>query len=397
MTAAKTALVVGGGIAGPVVALALQRAGISSTVYEAYASTADGVGGVLTVAPNGLDALRIVGADEAVQAIGLPMRRMVMADGRGRRIGEFPALSGLPPQQTMWRSELYRVLHDHARGHGISIEYGKRLVGAEESPAGVTARFADGSTTDGDILIGADGIHSTVRTLIDQDAPGPGNVGLLNFGAVADIAVAAEPETTCFVFGKRGFLGYWAQPDGTTGWFANVPHKELLTIAQARAVPSADWLQRLSGVYADDVPGADLVRHTSGDNLVALGSTEILPTLPRWHRSRMVLVGDSAHAPSPSSGQGASLAAESAIQLARCLRDLPDVPSAVAAFEALRRARVEKVAARAAKVNNSKALGPTAITMMRLMMPVALKTFLNQERTLGSEQRYRIDWDEPVA
>jgi 2-polyprenyl-6-methoxyphenol hydroxylase-like FAD-dependent oxidoreductase len=111
----------------------------------------------------------------------------------------------------------------------------------------------------------------------------------------------------------------------------------------------------------------------------------------------MVLVGDSAHAPSPSSGQGASLAAESAIQLARCLRDLPDVPRAFAAYERLRRPRVEKVAARAAKTNNSKALGPVATKLMSLLMPIATRTFLTPERMLGPEQRHRIDWNEVVT
>jgi 2-polyprenyl-6-methoxyphenol hydroxylase-like FAD-dependent oxidoreductase len=141
------------------------------------------------------------------------------------------------------------------------------------------------------------------------------------------------------------------------------------------------------------VPGRDLLRHTGADQLFDLGSIEV----PHWHRGRMVLVGDSAHAPSPSSGQGASLAAESAIQLARCLRDLPDVPSAFAAYERLRSPRVEKVAARAAKTNNSKSFGPVATRLMGLMMPIATKTFLTPERTLGPEQRHRIDWDEVVT
>ena len=397
MTAARTALVIGGGIAGPVAALALRRAGIEPTVYEAYATSADGIGGMLAVAPNGLDALRLIGADEAVRAIGLPMDRTIMADGRGRRIGQFRGLPGLPPSQALWRPDLYRALHDHAIAHGIGIEYGRRLVGVEDTPTAITARFADGTTASADVLIGADGIHSTVRTLIDPQAPGPDNVPLLNFGAAADVAVPAEPDASYFVFGKRAFLGYWAQPDGRTAWFGNLPHAEPMTIAEAREVRAADWLRQLREVYADDVPGAELLRHTSADQLIVLGSMEIMPKLPHWHRGRMVLVGDSAHAPSASSGQGASLATESAVQLARCLRDLPDVPSAFAAYERLRRPRVEKVAARAAKTNNSKAFGPVAIAMMRLMMPIATKSFLTPERMLGPEQRYRIEWDDVVT
>jgi 2-polyprenyl-6-methoxyphenol hydroxylase-like FAD-dependent oxidoreductase len=393
MTSVRKALVVGGGIAGPVTALALRKAGIEASVYDAHAGTADGLGGTLTVAPNGLDALRVVGADEAVRAVGQPMRRTVMADGGGRTLGEFPGLPGLPPSQAMWRSGLYRALHDHAAAEGIPIEYGRRLVGVDDTPDGVTARFADGGAASGDILVGADGIRSTVRALIDPDAPGPGHVPLLNFGAAADVAVPGKPDATYFVFGRRAFLGYWLEPDGRTAWFGNLPHETPMTSAEARAVPAAEWLRRLREVYADDVPGRELLEHTTPDELCAFGSVEIMPAAPRWHRGRMVLVGDAAHAPSPSSGQGASLAIESAVELARCLRDLSDVPSAFAAYERLRRPRVEKVAARAAKTNNSKSLGPVATKLMGLLMPLAMKTFLTPERMLGPEQRHRIDWD----
>lgn len=397
MSGIRTALVIGGGLAGPVTALALRKAGIEATVHEAYATTADGIGGQLTVAPNGLDALEVVGAREVVEAIGLPMRRTVMADGRGRVLTEFEALPDLPPARTMWRSELYRALHDHAAAHGVHTEHGKRLVGVDENADGVTARFADGTTATADVLVGADGIGSTVRTLIDPSAPGPAHVPLLNFGAAADFAVDAAPDATCFVFGRRAFLGYWVQPDGRTSWFGNLPHQPRMTSAEARAVPADEWLRRLREVYADDVPGRGLVEHTDPARLFAFGSMEILPKVPVWHRGRMVLVGDAAHAPSSSSGQGASLAAESAVQLARCLRDLPDAPSAFAAYEALRRPRVEKVAARAARTNGAKGFGPVASAVMGVVMPLATRTFLTPERMLGAEQRHHIDWELRVA
>ncbi|SFJ40022.1 2-polyprenyl-6-methoxyphenol hydroxylase [Streptosporangium canum] len=397
MTAVKTALVIGGGIAGPVTALALRKAGIEATVYEAYETTADGVGGQLTIAPNGLAALDVVGAGDAVRAVGLPMNRTIMTDGKGKRMGEFPGLTGLPPSRALWRPDLYRALHDHALAQGVPTEYGKRLVGVDESPTGVTARFADGTTATGDVLVGADGIRSTVRTLIDPKAPDPDHVPLLNFGGAADVAVPLASDAAYFSFGKKAFLGYWSQPDGTTAWFGNVPHKEPMSIAQARRTPAAEWLKRLREVFADDAPGRELLQRTSVEQLVVLGSLEIMPKVPHWYRDRMVLVGDSVHAPSSSSGQGASLAMESAIQLARCLRDLPDVAGAFAAYEGLRRERVEKVAWRASKTNNSKALGPVAIAMMGLMMPLAMRTFLNPEKTLGAEQRYRIDWQAPVT
>jgi 2-polyprenyl-6-methoxyphenol hydroxylase-like FAD-dependent oxidoreductase len=397
MTRIRKALIAGGGIAGPAAALALGRAGIDSVVYEARPESADGAGAMLAVAPNGLAALTLLGADRALQALGQPIRTMVMTDGRGRRIGEFPGLAGLPPNRVVNRVEFARALREQAVAEGIRFEHGKRLVGADQTSSAVTARFDDGSVATGDVLIGADGIHSGVRTLIDPQAPAPIRVPLLNFGAVADIPVAARPDAMYFVFGDRGFFGYWLQPDGRTAWFSNLPSATLMSSAEARAVPADEWLRRLRGAYMQDEPARVLLRHTAADQLVALGSMEMMPSLPHWHRGRMVLVGDSAHAPSSSSGQGASLAIESAIELARCLRDVPDVGDAFVAYERLRRARVEQVAARAAKTNHGKTLGPVARTLMRLLMPVATKTFMNPERTLGAEQRYRIEWSEAVA
>ncbi|WP_172457040.1 FAD-dependent monooxygenase, partial [Nocardia farcinica] len=76
--------------------------------------------------------------------------------------------------------------------------------------------------------------------------------------------------------------------------------------------------------YGDDTPGGQLARATTADQLETVGALHIMPPVPHWYRGRMVLVGDAVHAPSNSSGQGASLAIESAIELARCLRDIPE-------------------------------------------------------------------------
>jgi len=85
MTTTRTALVIGGGIAGPVAAMALQKASIQATVYEAYDSTADGIGGGLSIAPNGLTALSILDADEVVRRIQALMKsfRWAVDSSRG--------------------------------------------------------------------------------------------------------------------------------------------------------------------------------------------------------------------------------------------------------------------------------------------------------------------------
>jgi 2-polyprenyl-6-methoxyphenol hydroxylase-like FAD-dependent oxidoreductase len=109
----------------------------------------------------------------------------------------------------------------------------------------------------------------------------------------------------------------------------------------------------------------------------------------------LVLVGDAVHAPSNSTGQGASQAIESGLQLARCLRDFNDPAKAFAAYERIRRPRVEAIAARGAKINHSKAPGPVMRKMMPLMMPIMFRSGKIQEAMLR-EQRYVIDWDAPI-
>jgi 2-polyprenyl-6-methoxyphenol hydroxylase-like FAD-dependent oxidoreductase len=392
MSKVRSALVIGGGVAGPVTALALRRAGIDATVYEAYPSTADGIGGTLAIAPNGLAALEIVGARDAVEAAGVPITKSVMSFGA--RSVELPQLTGLPPMRLVHRGDLYRALYDVAVAGGVRFEHGKRLVALED---GRIARFADGTTATADVIIGADGVHSTVRSLIDPDSSGPGYTGMLSFESVVDRPVPTETGTMNFAFGKRAYYLYWRRPDGRTGFGANLPQERPMSLTEARAVPAEEWLRRLRDAYGDDDPGGDLVRHISPSQLTVAGSLHIVLSTPRWYRGSVVLVGDAVHAPSNSSGQGASLAIESAIELARCLRDLPDAPSAFAAYERLRRPRVERIAANAAKVNHVKAPGPFVRAAMPLLMRLLLRTAMRPEKTFGPVQRHRIDWSAPVA
>jgi 2-polyprenyl-6-methoxyphenol hydroxylase-like FAD-dependent oxidoreductase len=393
MSETRTALVIGGGIAGPVVATALRKAGIEARVYEAYPGPSYGIGSGLALAPNGIAALDIIGAGDPVRAIAQPVSKMNMAVGD--KVLALPGLADVPPLQLVDRSELHQTLHRHAVAAGVPFEYDKRLVDVGERETGIVARFADGSTATADVLIGADGIRSTVRTLIDPDAPGPAYTGMLGFGAITECAADLAPDTMTFAYGKRAYYLYWPTGDGRVAWGANLPHKEYLSLTAARAIPNAHWLKILRETYREDTPGGELARRTTEEELEVTGALHIMPPVPHWYRGRMVLVGDAVHAPSNSSGQGASLAIESAVQLARCLRDLP-APEAFAVYERLRRDRVEGVAARAAKINHSKTPGPVARRVMRLLMPLMAKTVMKPEKTMGPEQRYRIDWDAPA-
>src|SRR3569833_2899921 len=118
------------------------------------------------------------------------------------------------------------------------------------------------------------------------------------------------------------------------------------------------------------------------------------PRVPVWSRGRMVLAGDSAHAPSSSSGQGASLAIESAVQLARCLRDLP-YEEAFAAYEALRRPRVEKIIEDIAQTNGAMTAGPVSRVLNAWTRRIFARPTAPEKAAWIFD--HTIDWDAPVG
>ena len=393
------ALIIGCGIAGPVTAVALQRAGIESVVYEAYPESTANAGAFLTVAVNGLDALRALDLQGAVMGLGFSTRTIDLVSGTGKRLGTIPIGGVLPDgttTHTIKRADLYRALYEAARGRGIDVQHGKRLVDADVvANGGVTARFEDGTRASADLLIGADGIHSRTRRIIDPAAPDPRHLGLGNVGGFTrTTAVNRSPGAYVMTFGKRAFFGYVVHPSGEVWWFANPPSARG---AARRVVPEAltsdQWKARLSDLFANDAgPTVDIIRSTT--ELVGGTDQYDLPKVPTWYRGPMIIIGDAAHAASPSSGQGASMAIEDALVLAKCLRDLPGPAAAFTAFERLRRPRVERVVAFGARSSSHKAPGPAGRVIRDLLMPFFLKLIARQSQDwlFG----YHIDWDDRV-
>jgi 2-polyprenyl-6-methoxyphenol hydroxylase-like FAD-dependent oxidoreductase len=259
----------------------------------------------------------------------------------------------------------------------------------------VVAAFADGGREQGDLLVGADGVHSVTRRLLDPAAPAGRYVGLVNFGGYTpDSAGTNEPGTWRMIFGRRAFFGYVADPAGGTVWFANVP-RPAVTPAERAATTAGQWQRQLVELFAGDHgPASDLV--AAGTLELAGDSTHDLPSVPTWHRGPMVIVGDAAHAPSPTSGQGASMAAEDGVVLAQCLRDLPSIPEALAAYEGRRRARVERIVAQGARTGSAKTPGPVGRVLRDLALPLVFKLLVT-ERSMAWIYDHHIDWDAPVT
>jgi len=393
------ALIIGGGIGGPVAAMALQRAGLEPVVYEAYERPADFTGFFLNTASNGLAALREIGVEVARRADGFPMPRMVMWNGAGKRLGEVAngvRLEDGTVSVCVKRGLLQRALREQALDRGITVEYGKRLESYEVTEGGVVARFADGSHAAGDILVGADGIHSRTRQLLNPDAPRPSFTGLVGVGGYSHHpAIAPTTGTQHFVFGKRAFFGYLVRESGELWWFANLHRDTEPTREELAGVSTAEWQRRLAELFADDAP---FIREIIANTVGEIGAHPVhdMPTSSVWHRGPVVLIGDAVHATSPSAGQGASMAVEDAVVLAKCLRDLPDPTSAFTAYERLRRERVEKVVGYSRKRGNSKTAGPVGRVFRDLMMPLVLKVFAS-EKAHAWMYRYHVDWDDKIV
>ncbi|RQP25262.1 FAD-dependent monooxygenase [Piscinibacter terrae] len=356
----RKALIAGGGIAGAVCAIALHKAGIEAEIHEAFDRGADGVGAYLTLGVNGIDALRVVGID-ALSLGGFDTPRMALHLSDGSLLAEFdngPRRTDGIVARTIKRSDLYQALRDEALRRGIAVHYGRRLADARPEPGGVVARFTDGSQARGDLLIGADGLHSRLRGIIDPKAPQPSYVGLLNVGGYArGVPVDVQPGTMHMYFGKRCFFGMILDPQGEVWWFANPAWPKEPRRGELAAMGDEAWRERLLAMVADDdTPAARIIR--GSQQMFSPWATHDMPHVPVWHRDRMVLIGDAAHATSPSSGQGASMAIEDAVTLARCLRDEPSIDSAFVRYDGLRRDRVERVVAQGRKNGSGKAPGP---------------------------------------
>ncbi|WP_138759611.1 FAD-dependent oxidoreductase [Modestobacter altitudinis] len=387
------ALVVGGGVAGPVAAMALQKAGIGATVHEAHPAPAGDVGAWLGVQVNGLDALRVIEADTVVREVGHPTPVIEFRSGTGRRLGELPTGRDGVVGVSVQRSELYRALHAEALRRGIEVRYGSRLVDARSTPDGVTATFADGTTESADLLVGADGVRSSVRALLDPDAPPPRFVPVLNTAGYSDHTPAgAEVGRLTMVMGRRSFFGWLPSPDGRTWWFANPPARQEPADGAVAARSDAEWralLRDLHGV--DRSPAVALVDATPHE--LRGWSTYDVPSVRRWHDGRrVVLIGDAAHATSPAAGQGSSLAIEDAVVLARCLRDLP-VPEALSAYEHARRDRAQRVVAQGFRTSSAKSPPAVGRVVRDLVMPVVLR--YRDPRAWVRE--HHVDWDAGAA
>lgn len=396
------ALIIGGGIAGPVLAIALRRVGIDSTVFERGSRDDDQRGAWITFQANGMDALRAIDLAGPIESLGYPVDDIGFVNGAGRSLGRMPLAARRPDGQTsmmMPRADLYRALADQAVRHGVAVEYGMDFVSAEYTPDGVRALFANGTTAEGDFLVGADGIHSRVRNAIDPAAAPPRYVPVLNTGGyIPGLSVDAPDREFVMQFGTRCFFAWMKTPDGGTVWFANPPMKNEPARGVLSGMTDADWRGWLRTLMAGDAGPAEAILEAAPAPLTGWATYD-MPVVKHWHddRGRMVLIGDAAHATSPAAGQGAAMSLEDAVILAQCLRDGLDTSSAFQTYVTLRRERVEKIVEHGRRSSARKAAGPIGRILRDAILPIM---FRRAARDGGESmmwlQGHHIDFDASV-
>jgi 2-polyprenyl-6-methoxyphenol hydroxylase-like FAD-dependent oxidoreductase len=390
-------IIIGGGIAGTALALFLYKAGISCAIYEAY-DYKDGVGGGLGLAPNGMNVLAALGLADAVIARGTPALENCFYNERGKILARIT--NGSPekygqPSVSVLRAALYDVLYEAVRQQGIPLEFQKRLKNITQTERGVIAHFEDGTQAEGDLLIGADGVNSQTRRIILPNGPVPATVGIIGIGGVvaaADVrhVPLREKQSFSFTYGSRGFFGYAGTENGDMMWWSNLPFDRELTRDELTNFSLDDVKREMLAIYGGyHEPIETLIRHTHSP---IKHNVKDIQSLPTWQQGRILLIGDAAHAVSPNSGQGASLALEDAMYLAKLLRHAADYRQVFRQFEQERKPRVEPIVAEGRRRGADKDIVPPFQQKIReLMMTIFINLFGN--RALDPVYRYKIAWD----
>ncbi|KAJ7473813.1 putative kynurenine 3-monooxygenase [Mycena galericulata] len=359
-TTSRHVLIIGGGLAGPCLALSLARRNIRSTIFEIRPTRSDS-GGSISLGPNALQVLdRYAGVYDQIRAAGFSYHRVGAYADDGEKFGEIAAGEegkgdeGYPSVRVM-RSTLHTVLLDAGEEMGdmITVKWGAKLSRIEEDEQGVTAYFEDGSEAQGDILIGADGMHSKVRQLVlGPQAPTPTFDGLcIVYGflpASSAISPSADFTFPAFMFTPSGmFMTMPIDPEGTTlAWVINQSAEER-SREEWRALERSGEAVRLAKADYDDIqtqPVRSLLDNADATN-ARLWAAYSIPDLPKWHTPRVCLIGDAAHGLPPNGAQGSAMAFEDAAILTRLLtsKDTTSYDQLFRQLEAIRRPRIQRV------------------------------------------------------
>jgi 2-polyprenyl-6-methoxyphenol hydroxylase-like FAD-dependent oxidoreductase len=311
----RTVLVIGGGASGNAVTVLLRRAGIAVDLIEAKPDW-NVLGSGITLQGNALRVLRELGVWDKVQESGYAFDSVGLAapDGHVFHVQQDIRTGGedLPATIGMQRPRLQEILCEAVRASGATVRLGTTADELVQDETGVTARFSDGSEGRYDLVIAADGLNSLTRAMIGiGEKPEPTGMAIWRVAAPRPASV----ERTDLVFGGPCYIaGYCPTSENTIYAYLVEANRDRASIDPASY---ADEMRRLAAPYggvwpeiAASITDPAKVNYTWFDQLLVEGS---------WHRGRVVLVGDAAHACPPTLAQGAAMSLEDASVLAGLL------------------------------------------------------------------------------
>jgi len=344
------AIIIGGGIGGLTTALALRHAGIRSTVYERAPELRSAeAGNGLVVWHNAVRALRTIGVDEGLRKVGQELDRYQFRSSRGGILADWSIEQGSQrtgaPAYTVSRPALHRMLSDLV---GDDLVLGARCTGFQSDADGVSVQLEDGRADRAALLIGADGLRSTVRHALMPYEPPPRFAGVLAWQGVTHFPDLRVP-AGLFVntFGRGRWFVYYRLTDGFVYWDG---------VLSDRITRRLDAIGKSKkGILHSEFAGwpepiTALIESTAESEIQSVDVCDRDP-VPRWSHGRVTLVGDAAHPMTFNLGQGANQAIEGAVVLADCVATAPDVDTALSSYERRRMVRARKL------VNRSRANG----------------------------------------
>ncbi len=335
------AIIIGGGIGGLATAIALRNVGIEVVVFERVVQLHE-VGAGLSLWANAIKALKLLGLADVINKISIPEVQGSIRSWRGEVLTttsaeELQRALG-QPNIVLHRAELYAALLDALKTE--PVHFGQLCTGFQQDTTGVTAHFADGTQVRGDLLIGADGLHSVVRAQL-QGKQKPSYAGYTAWRSVVNFAperlLPGETWGAGMRFGQVPMSGQRAY------WFAtkNAP--------EGSHSPDGEKAELLR-IFRDwHAPIAALIE-ASAESTILRNDIYDRPPLRRWGENRVTLLGDAAHPMTPNLGQGACQALEDAVVLARGLRDSNDVVAALRTYEAQRIPRTSSIVTQSRRV-----------------------------------------------